>query len=63
MKLQISAETGFRPIEILELETKDIDLEKRLLDPTAAKNGNNQKGKVSIKLRNPHRIYAARAKA
>jgi integrase len=50
MKLQISMETGFRPVEILGLKTKDIDLEKRLLYPTTAKNGTAKIGKISIKL-------------
>jgi integrase len=50
IKLQISAETGFRPVEVLGLRVKDIDPEKRLLYPTTAKHGKAKIGKMSIKL-------------
>jgi integrase len=50
IKLQISMETGFRPIEVLGLKVKDVDLEKRLLYPTTAKNGKAKIGKISVKL-------------
>jgi integrase len=50
IKLQISMETGFRPVEVLGLKVKDIDLEKRLLYPTTAKNGKAKIGKISTKL-------------
>jgi integrase len=51
IKLQISAETGFRPVEIYGLKIKDIDLEKRLLYPTTAKHGAPKIGKISTKLK------------
>jgi integrase len=51
IKLQISMETGFRPVEIYGLKTKDIDLEKRLLYPTTAKNGAPKIGRISLNLK------------
>ena len=40
MKLQLSMETGLRPIELTRLKTKDIDLEHKTVNPTTAKRGN-----------------------
>jgi integrase len=40
MKLQLSTETGLRPVEIARLRVKDIDLEHRTVNPTTAKRGN-----------------------
>ena len=51
IKLQISMETGFRPVEIYGLKVKDIDLEKRLLYPTTAKHGSAKIGKISNTLK------------
>jgi integrase len=51
MKLRISMETGFRPVEVYGLKAKDVDLEKRLLYPTTAKDGSAKIGKISIGLR------------
>jgi integrase len=51
IKLQISKETGFRPIEIYGLKAKDIDLEKCLLYPTTAKDGASKTGKISTNLK------------
>jgi len=39
LKLTISKETGLRPIELCNLKVKDIDLDRRLIYPTTAKNG------------------------
>lgn len=39
IKLQISLETGLRPIELCNLNVKDFDSEKRTIYPTTAKNG------------------------
>ncbi len=40
IKLQLSMETGLRPIELCRLKAKDIDLEHRTVNPTTAKGGN-----------------------
>jgi integrase len=40
MKLQLSMETGLRPVEIAGLKVKDIDVEHRTVNPTTAKRGN-----------------------
>jgi len=40
MKLQLSMETGLRPVELTRLKVKDIDLEHKTVNPTTAKKGN-----------------------
>jgi len=40
MKLQLSMETGLRPVELCRLKTKDIDLDHKTVNPTTAKRGN-----------------------
>ena len=57
MKLRISKETGFRPVELYQLRTKDVDLEKHLLYPATAKNGNPRTGKISQELTNTIEKY------
>ncbi len=51
IKLQISKETGLRPIELCNLRVKDIDLEQRLIYPTTAKNGAAKVLKISNSLK------------
>lgn len=51
IKLQISKETGLRPIELCNLRVKDIDLEQRLIYPTTAKNGAPKILKISNSLK------------
>jgi integrase len=40
MKLQLSMETGLRPVELTRLKVRDLDLEHRTVNPTTAKRGN-----------------------
>jgi len=40
MKLQMSMETGLRPVELMRLKVKDLDFEHKHVNPTTAKNGN-----------------------
>jgi hypothetical protein len=40
IKLQLSMETGLRPVELTRLKAKDLDLEHRTVNPTTAKRGN-----------------------
>jgi len=40
IKLQMSMETGLRPIELCNLKVKDIDLDHKTVNPTTAKGGN-----------------------
>jgi integrase len=40
MKLQLSMETGLRPVELSRLKVKDIDLDHKTVNPTTAKKGN-----------------------
>jgi integrase len=40
LKLQLSIETGLRPVELVRLKVKDLDLEHKTVNPTTAKNGN-----------------------
>ncbi|MGA2768776.1 MAG: site-specific integrase [Candidatus Bathyarchaeia archaeon] len=51
IKLQISMETGLRPIELCNLKVKDIDLEQRTIYPTTAKHGASRTLKISNSLR------------
>ena len=39
-KLQLSMETGLRPIELCNLKVKNIDLDHKTVNPTTAKGGN-----------------------
>jgi integrase len=50
LKLTISMETGLRPIEVVNLKVKDIDLEQKTIRPTTAKNGQARTLKISTKL-------------
>jgi integrase len=50
IKLQISKETGLRPVELCNLRVKDVDLDQRLLYPTTAKNGASKILKMSNSL-------------
>jgi integrase len=49
IKLQLSMETGLRPIELMRLKVKDIDLEQRLVYPTTAKHGSSRILKISAR--------------
>lgn len=49
-KLQLSLETGLRPIELMHLKVKDIDLTQHLVYPTTAKNGASRTLKITDKL-------------
>jgi integrase len=40
IKLSISKECGLRPIELCQLQVRDIDLEQKLIHSKTAKNGN-----------------------
>jgi integrase len=51
LKLTISKETGLRPVELHNLKTKDIDLDKRTIHPTTAKNGAPRQLKISNSLK------------
>jgi len=50
IKLQMSMETGLRPVELCNLKVKDIDLTQRLVYPTTAKNGASRTLKISNSL-------------
>jgi len=40
MKLQLSMETGLRPVELARLKAKDLDLDHKTVNPITAKKGN-----------------------
>jgi integrase len=40
MKLQLSIETGLRPVELVRLRVKGLDLDHKTVNPTTAKKGN-----------------------
>lgn len=51
MKLQLSMETGLRPVELVRLRVKDLDLEHKTVNPTTAKRGNPRTLPISESLR------------
>ena len=51
LKLSISKETGLRPIELCNLKVKDIDLDRKTIYPTTAKNGSARALKISNSLK------------
>lgn len=61
-KLQISMETGIRPVELCNLKVKDIDIEQRLIYPTTAKHGTARTLKISLILQNMLMDYITRDK-
>jgi integrase len=48
-KLNLSTDTGMRPIELHTLKVKDIDIEKKLCYPTTAKHGAGRTLKITQK--------------
>jgi integrase len=52
VKLSISKETGLRPVELLALKVKDVDLEKGILYPSTAKHGAPRALKIKMKTLN-----------
>jgi len=50
IKLRISKETGLRPIELCNLKVKDVDMDKKAIYPTTAKNGAGRILKISSNL-------------
>ena len=52
VKLSISKETGLRPVELLALKMKDVDLEKGILYPSTAKHGAPRVLKIKMKTLN-----------
>ena len=50
IKLTISKETGLRPIELMNLKLKDIDIDQKIIYPTTAKHGSGRALKISNSL-------------
>jgi integrase len=50
IKIEISMQTGLRPIELCNLKVKAVDLEQRLIYPTTAKNGSPKRLKINQQL-------------
>jgi integrase len=50
-KLTISMETGLRPVELMRLRVKDLDLDHKTVNPTTAKNGNPRTLPISENLK------------
>jgi len=50
IKLNLSMETGLRPVELCRLKVNDIDLEHRVVNPITAKKGNPRTLKISQQL-------------
>jgi integrase len=50
IKLNLSMETGLRPVELCRLKVNDVDLEHRAVNPITAKKGNPRTLKISQQL-------------
>ena len=50
LKLTVSLETGLRPVELLSLKVKDVDLTQNIIYPITAKHGAPRKLKISNSL-------------
>jgi integrase len=50
-KLIISKEDGLRPVKVMNLKVKDIDLEQKILYPTTAKHGSAKALRISQRLK------------
>jgi integrase len=50
IKLQLSMETGLRPVELCRLIVKDFHIEERIITPLTAKRGNPRSLKISQQL-------------
>jgi len=59
--ISISKDTGLRPIELMRLKLRDIDLEKRAVYPETAKHGNPRVLKITEKTLHMLTEYIARA--
>ena len=57
LKLQISMNTGLRPVELFTLRTKDIDTEQKTIYPKTAKHGAPRKISISNTLNERIRNY------
>ena len=62
IKLQISMETGLRPIELCNLKVKDVDLQQRTVYPTTAKYGASRTLRISHSLAERIEDYITRNK-
>ncbi|UCB60989.1 MAG: site-specific integrase, partial [Candidatus Bathyarchaeota archaeon] len=60
IKLQMSMETGLRPIELCNLKAKDIDLQQRVVYPTTAKSGAPRQLRITSNLTERLSEYMAR---
>ncbi|MCS7115109.1 MAG: tyrosine-type recombinase/integrase [Candidatus Bathyarchaeota archaeon] len=57
IRLMISVETGLRPIEVMNLRVRDVDLQNSVLYPSSAKYGSARAFKISQRLTDLLRIY------
>ena len=62
LKLSISVETGMRPIEVMNLKVKDVDLQNRIIYPSSAKGGSARVFKISNRLTDMLRVYISKHK-
>jgi len=60
LKLRVFKETGLRPIELVMLKTNDVDIERKTIYPTTAKNGSPRTLKISHALATLLQTYIIR---
>lgn len=62
LKLQISMETGLRPVELCRLSTRDVDLDHKTINPQTAKRGNARTLPISEQLKSNIQNYIIKNK-
>jgi integrase len=60
LKLMMSKETGLRPVELMNLKTKDVDLEQKTVYPRTAKHGAPRTLKMTDNLTKRIQVYIIR---
>jgi integrase len=60
LKLMMSKETGLRPVELMNLKVRDVDLEQKTVYPRTAKHGAPRTLKISDSLTKRFQVYIIR---
>jgi len=61
LQLSMSMETGLRPVELLSLRVKDVDMEKGIIYPSSAKHGSARALPIKSKTCNMLKVYVSEA--
>jgi integrase len=61
LQLSMSMETGMRPVELLSLRVKDVDMEKGIVYPSSAKHGSARALPIKSKTNSMLKVYVSQA--